>query len=84
METPEKRNSLIHHKYNSQTSIVKANFYYSNDTIYINEKHIWKSISANVYKDSIKKPISNVGFIFDFLYLASKNNLSASSELIIN
>ena len=80
----EKQKSSIHYTYNSQTSIVKADFYYSNDTVNINEKRVWKSISANVYKDSIKNPYPKEGFVYGFLYLTDDKNLSVSSELVIN
>jgi dienelactone hydrolase len=82
--TIEKQNSSILYKYKSQTSIVKANFYYSNDTISINEKRVWKSIPAHVYKDNIENPFPKEGFIYGFLYVTDNKNLSVSSELIIN
>jgi dienelactone hydrolase len=80
----EKRNTSIYYEYNSQRSIQKADFYYSNDTININEKRIWKLISANIYQDSIVNQYPNEEFVFGFLYISDDKNLSVSSELITN
>ena len=80
----EKNSSSILFNYKSPTNISEANFYYSNDTININEKRIWNSVPANIFNDRIETPYPKEGFLYGFLYVKDKNDLSVSSELIIN
>ena len=80
----EKQDSHLVYQYQSTNDLTEANFYYSNDTISINEKRIWKSIPAKIDKDSIWNAYPKEGFKLGFLYIRDKNNLSVSSELIVN
>jgi dienelactone hydrolase len=80
----KKKSSGLLFNYKSSSDLSEANFYYSNDTLNINEKRIWNSIPAKIYKNRIETLYPKEGFLYGFLYISDIDNLSVSSELIIN
>lgn len=80
----EKSDTMIIFDYESDITIKKANFYYTNDTISMNENRNWQSMQANISKERIESPYPKNGFIMGFLYVTDIMDLGVSSELIIN
>ncbi len=80
----EKKDTVIDFRYESPLTIKRAKFYYSNDTVNINEKRIWQSIPAKILEGKIISPYPVDGFIMGFLYITDNMDLSVSSELLIN
>ncbi|MDO5977377.1 alpha/beta hydrolase family protein [Flavivirga spongiicola] len=79
-----KHDSIIKFNYESTVTLKQAKFYYSNDTININEKRIWQSIPAKIFDDIIESPVPEEGYLLGFLYVEDIMNLGISSELLIN
>lgn len=80
----EKQDTVIIFKFVSTTTIKRADFYYSNDTISINAERIWKNVPASVLDNKIICSLPKEGFKFGFLYATDIMDLGVSSELIIN
>ena len=80
----EKQATSLVYKYKSTTDLSEATFYYSNDTSSINANRAWKSMPANINQDSIWNPYPKEGFKLGFLYIKDQNNLTVSSELLVN
>jgi len=80
----ERKKTKLVYEYTSAIELTEANFYYSVDTLNSNEKRIWKSIPANIFKDRIENRYPKEGVVYGFLFIKDKNNLSVSSELIVN
>ena len=80
----ERGDSILRFDYMSNLSIKKADFYYSNDTISINEQRKWESLPAKIFDNRIESGYPKDGFAMGFLYLTDIMDLGVSSELITN
>ena len=74
----EKGDSMIRFDYESHLSIKKADFYYSNDTVSINEKRKWESLPAMIFDDRIESENPREGFAMGFLYMTDIMDLGYS------
>lgn len=74
---------LLSFDYKSSMTITGAKFYYTNDTLSINEKRVWSSISADIFEDRVESKTPEEGFVMGFLYITDIMGLSVSSELIL-
>ncbi len=80
----EVEDSVISFSYESPLTLKQARFYYSSDTIHINQDRIWESVPVRIFEDSLESPYPESGFLMGFLYVTDVMDLSISSELIIN
>jgi hypothetical protein len=80
----EKKDTLISFGYESFLTLKQARFYYSSDTMHINQDRIWESVPARIYKDRLETPCPEEGFVMGFLYVEDIMGLGVSSELIMN
>ena len=80
----EMGDSLINFSYESLLTLKDARFYYSSDTININQDRLWESVPARVFEDRVESPRPEKGFIMGFLYVRDIMDLGMSSQLIIN
>ena len=65
-------------------TLKQARFYYSSDTLHINQDRIWESVPARIFKDRVESPYPEDGFVMGFLFVTDNMDLSVSSELLIN
>jgi hypothetical protein len=80
----EEQDTLISFSYESTLTLKKARFYFSSDTLHINENRTWESIPARIYKDRVESPCPEKGFVMGFLYIRDAMDLGVSSELLVH
>jgi len=78
--------SVIKLSYQSPVMLSMAVFYYTNDITSTNAKREWLTQKAVIDPDkqTVTIPKPKEGFKYAFFYLRDKNNISVSSEFIIN
>jgi dienelactone hydrolase len=80
----EKEDSVISFSYESALTLKQARFYYSSDTIHINQDRVWESVPARILEDRVESPCPEEGFVMGFLYVKDSMGLGVSSDLIIH
>jgi len=80
----DEQDTVISFSYQSAITLKQARFYYSSDTMHINQDRIWESVPARIFKDRVESPYPEDGFVMGFLHVTDNMDLSISSELLIN
>ena len=85
LEEVELNDSIVHTNFTSVVGLRSAVFYYSSDTLSINENRQWSVLNAQI--DPLKKAIScktaDLDFEYAFFYVTDNRDVSVSSPIFL-